>query len=127
MVASLEERKVSLETLNKWSDSFKIVANNLRLAVLFMLYGSEVLSGERKSLTFGQIRRILGFPNTRRAISNLSHHLSTLVKADFVEKEPLQIEKGKGKIEIVYHLSQKGRDFLRDFRVVEVIENELKK
>jgi len=123
----MEARKVSLLKLDKWTNSFKIVGNSLRLAVLFMLYGSEVLSGERKSLTFGQIRQVLGLPNTRRAISNLSHHVSTLVEADFIEKEPLQIEKGKGKVETIYHLSKKGYDFLSDFKVVEVIEEEMKK
>lgn len=123
----MEETRVSLENLNKWANSFKIVGNSLRLAVLFMLYGSEVLSGERKSLTFGQIRQVLGLPKTRRVISNLSHHLSTLIEADFIEKEPLQIEKGRGKIETIYHLSKKGHDFLSDFKVVEVIDEEMKK
>jgi len=123
----MEEGVVSLEKLNKWADSFKIVGNSLRLALLFMLYGSEVLSHKRKSLTFGQIRHVLGLPKTKRAISNLSHHLSILLDADFVEREPLQIEKGKGRIETIYHLSKKGYDFLSDFKVVEVIEDELKK
>jgi len=123
----MTETKVELEKLDKWADSFKIVGHALRLGLLFMLYGSEVLSGERQSLTFGQMKHILGFPNTNRANSNLSYHLSALIDASFIEKEPLQQEKGISEIEIIYHLSSKGRQFLKDFNVVQVIEEKLGK
>jgi DNA-binding transcriptional ArsR family regulator len=123
----MTESKVDLEKLSKWADSFKTVGHALRLGLLFMLYGSEVLSDTRKSLTFGQIRQILGFPNTNRANSNLSYHLSALIEAGFIEKEPIQAEKGISEIETIYHLSPKGRQFLTDFNVVQVIEEKLSK
>jgi hypothetical protein len=121
------EDKAEIEKLGKWADSFKAIGNALRLGLLFMLYGSEVLSGDRKSLTFGQMRQVLGYPNTSRANSNLLYHLSTLIDAGFIEKEPHQAEKGISEIETIYHLSAKGRNFLEDFNVVQVIEEKLHK
>lgn len=116
-----------LKNLDRWADSFKAIGNALRLGVLFMLYGSEVLSGDTKSLTFGEMRHILGYPNTSRANNNLSYHLSALIEARLIEKEARQLKKGVGQIDTVYHLSTKGRQFLKDFRVVDVIEEKLGK
>jgi DNA-binding transcriptional ArsR family regulator len=121
------EAKAEIEKLDKWADSFKAIGNALRLGLLFMLYGSEVLSGDRKSLTFGEMRQVLGYPNSNRANSNLSYHLSALIDASFVEKEPRQAEKGVSEVETIYHLSAKGRSFLEDFNVVQVIEEKLRK
>lgn len=118
---------VEMEKLGKWADSFKAVGNALRLYLLFMLYGSEVLSGNKKSLTFGEMRHVLGYPNTTRVNSNLAYHLAALIDAGFVEKEPQQAEKGISEIEIIYHLSSKGQSFLEDFNVVQVIQEKLGK
>jgi hypothetical protein len=117
--------EVELGKLGKWADDFKTVGNALRLYLLFMLYGSEVLSGNKKSLTFGEMRHVLGYPNTNRVNSNLSYHLSALIGAGFVEKEPQQTDKGIGEIEVIYHLSSKGKNFLEDFNVVQVIQEKL--
>lgn len=119
--------EVDFDKLNTWADSFKAVGNALRLNILFMLYGSEVLSGERKSLTFGQMRLIIGYPNTSRTNSNLLYHIKALIDSGFVEKEPVQEKRGVGEIGVIYHLSSKGRQFLKDFNVIEVIEEELEK
>jgi hypothetical protein len=118
---------MNFDKFQKWADEFKTVGNSLRLGLLFMLYGSEVLSGHRKSLTFGQMRQVLGYPNTNRANSNLAYHLVALINARFIEKEPLQVKKGVGEIETIYHLSPKGQEFLKDFNVIEVIESKLSK
>ena len=92
-----------------------------------MLYGSEVLTVSAKSLTFGQIKGILGLPDSSRATSNLSYHIAELIDAGFIEKEPFQSPKGTGKIQAIYHLSPKGHKFLVDFNVAQVIEEKLKR
>jgi DNA-binding transcriptional ArsR family regulator len=121
------QSEASIKKLSEWADSFKSVSNPIRLAILFMLYGSEVLTGRAKSLTFGQIKEILGLPDNTRATSNLSYHISELIDAGFIEKEPFQAEKGTGKVQVIYHLSSRGHKFLSDFNVAQVIEEKLKK
>ncbi len=121
----MTETIVDIDKLNKWAEDFKTAGNAVRLGILFMLCGSEILSKKLKSLTFGQMREILGYPNTSRANSNLAYHLSTLIDAHFIEKEPLQIEKGSSEIEVIYHLSPKGRQFLEDFSVFQVMKEKL--
>ena len=121
----MSESEPEIGKLQKWAQSFKVLGEPLRLGILFMLYGSEVLSDNQKSLTLGQMRRILGFPNERRVESNLVYHLNSLLSAGFVEKEPRQVEKGTGRVEVIYHLSAKSRDFLKDFKIVDVIEEKI--
>jgi len=124
---AMTETIVDIDKLTRWAEDFKTAGNVVRLGILFMLCGSEILSEKLKSLTFGQMREILGYPNTSRANSNLAYHLSALIDARFIEKEPLQIEKGSSGIEVIYHLSPKGRQFLGDFSVLQVMKEKLGK
>jgi DNA-binding transcriptional ArsR family regulator len=115
-----------LNKLGKWADSFKVIGHPLRLTILFMLYGSEVVSQNPKCLTFGQIREVLGFPENKRALNSLTYHLNELLEANFIEREPFQDEAGKSRVMSTYSLSRRAREFLSDFGLIEKIRQSLK-
>jgi len=113
-----------LDKLEKWADTFKAIGNPIRLAILFMLYGSQVMYGEH-SLTLSQMLAVLGFPKTKRSMNTLTYHIGGLLEASLVERTPHQKEEGKSQVQTVYHLSKKGRDFLKDFNLTDKIKEYL--
>jgi len=111
-----------LSTFEKWAEDFKAIAHPLRMAILFMLYGSEVLSEER-CLTVSEIRKILAFPNNKRSFNKIEHHLSVLLKKGFIERFGDQEQKGKSRIRVLYRTSDKAKTFLDDFNLDEKIRH----
>ena len=100
--------------LEKWAKSFKVIGHPIRLASIFILYGSDVLRG-KGSLRFNEIGEILGLPPE----SNLAHHLKELIKVGFVEKTPSKDEKGE--VFPLYHITERGKEFLGDFGLLETL------
>lgn len=128
----MSEEKLVVEKLEKWAESFKAVSHPMRLAVVIMLYGSNVLSEQQsllgdKSLTFTQILAVLGLPKSKRVANSLIYHLDKLIEYGFIERQPLQQEPGKTRVQTIYHISPKGHEFLKDFNLTDVIAANLKK
>lgn len=122
----MPEEKLRVEKLEKWAESFKVVSHPMRLAVVIMLYGSDLLSKKEslpsfRSLTFTQILAVLGLPNDKRAANNLTYHLDKLLECEFIKRKPQQEEEGKTRVQTIYHLSPKGNEFLKDFNLTGVI------
>ena len=120
-MSSVGERGVDLELIEGYADNFRAMGNPLRLAILFILYASVFLYGEH-CLTFRQIHDILGFPNKRRPISSLQHHMSVLLENNFIERIPHQEKRGKSKVKTLYQVADKGREFLTTFGMQEKIK-----
>ena len=120
-----ESQKLEIKELEKWADRFNVVSHPVRLAILFMLYGSDLLPSH-KSLTFTEILAVLGLPKNNRAENSLSYHLGKLIESGFIKKEPMQEVPGKTSVQIIYNLSTEGREFLEDFNMTEVIARNLK-
>lgn len=101
--------EMSLEKLQKWSKEFQILSDPFRLAILFILYGSQILGGAH-CLTFSQLRTML---KTSKS-STLAYHLAKLVEAELLEKIPIQEDKTK-RIYPVYRLSDHAIKLIEDF------------
>ena len=121
----MPEETLDIKKLEKWAESFRAISHPIRLAILFMLYGSEVIPAHR-SLTFTQILAVLGLPKAKRAQNSLGYHLDQLIQDGFIKRKPLQEEEGKTPIQTIYSISDKGREFIADFRLADVIEAHLK-
>ena len=121
----MADESPNLKKLKKWSDYFKAIGHPVRLTIIFMLYGSELLSQNPRCLSFGQIREILGFPDSKRAVNSLVYHLNELLNDDFIQREPFQDEIGKSPVKVTYSLSNKAREFLSDFGLIETIRQKL--
>lgn len=106
------------EKLKRWAELFKVLGHPIRLATLFILYGSDVLR-EKGSLRFSEIAYVLGLPPNK----NFTHHLDRLVKAGFIEKDAHKDEEGH--IYPLYHISNMGEEFLKDFQLMEPIREEI--
>ena len=125
MVSDLEEKTNKEDPgafVEHLSNDFKAVGHPLRLAILFILYGSEILYGE-KCLTYSQIQDVLGFPNIKRITNTLDHHIDILIKNEFIEKIPHQEKEGKSRVITLYRVKTKGRDFLKVFGIDKKIED----
>lgn len=122
----MPERKLEVKKLEKWAESFEAVSHPIRLALVVMLYGSDLLPNQ-KSLTFAQMLDILGLPKAKNAESSLSYHLDRLIESGFIAREPVQEEPGKSHIQTIYHITTKGQEFLADFNLVQVITANLSK
>jgi hypothetical protein len=70
--------------------------------------------------------KILGLPRTQRAETSLNYHIDKLIDGDFVIRKPLQEREGKSRVMTVYHLTSKAHEFLKDFKMSNVIEDFLK-
>ena len=108
------------EKLEKWAEIFKVLGHPIRLATIFILYGSDVLRG-KSSLRFSEIAYILGLPPKK----NLTHHLDQLLKVDLIEKTAHKDEAEQ--VYPLYHISNKGEEFLSDFNLLEPLRNEILK
>lgn len=122
----MSEEELDVKKLEKWAESFKAVGHPMRLAVVVMLYGSDLLS-DHQSLTFTQILAVLGLPKNKRVENSLIYHLGKLIDNGFIVRYPLQKEPGKTRVQTVYHISPKGQEFLRDFNLTNVIAMSLRK
>lgn len=67
------------------------MGNSIRLGILMVLYGSDMIEEDTPCLRFTQIKKITGIASD----SVLNHHLGRLVKAGLIEKDPHQDEDGK--------------------------------
>lgn len=106
------------DKLERWVDLFKVLGHPIRLSTLFILYGSEVL-GKKGSLRFSEIAYVLGLPPNK----NLTHHLDRLGKAGLIEKDAYKDEEGR--IYPLYHITDLGEEFLKDFHLIEPIRKEI--
>ena len=114
----------ALEILETWAEDFKIISHPLRMSVLFMLYGSEVLFG-KNCLTVSQIRDILSFPKNKKSFNKIEHHLSVLLEKGFVERYADQENEGKSQIKVLYKTSEKTKEFLKAFNLDQKITEAL--
>lgn len=105
-----ESMPVPHEKVEKWADSFKVVGNPIRLAILVILFASEFLE-QKKSLRFKEIRDTLGL----EVDEALSYHIRKLKNKGFIKKTPYNDEG------FTYHISKKGMEFLSDFGLAETI------
>lgn len=106
------------EKLEKWAELFKVLGHPLRLATIFILYGSDFLR-DKSSLRFSEIAFILGLPPKK----NLTHHLDQLLKVDLIDKTAYKDEAGQ--VYPLYHISPKGKEFLEDFNLLEPLRKEI--
>jgi DNA-binding transcriptional ArsR family regulator len=98
--------------LKKWAEYFRLIGHPARLAIVLMLYGSEVLRKSPHSLTFSEIKAISSIPSDE----NLSYHLRELEKAKFITKEPTKNENGR--VFPLYHITSFGKSFLKDIGII---------
>ena len=111
----------TLDVLQKWAESFRILGSPVRLAILFMLSGSEVAA--KNCLSVSQMRDVLGFPKNKNSFNIIEYHLSVLLKNDFVKRVSEQEEEGKSPIKVLYKTSSKTREFLDDLNLDEKIRD----
>lgn len=109
----MEERKLTLEDYARY---FKVVGNIQRLAIVLILYASEVFGGS-KALRFTQIVEVLEIP--KGGTGTFSNYLNILIEADFIRKE-----NGERKNPF-YHLGETGRRFLDDFGLTEKLNEKI--
>jgi len=105
-----EERKPTLEDYARY---FKVVCNPQRLAIVLILYASEVLGGS-KALRLTQIVEVLGIP--KAGTGTLSNYLNILTEADFIRKDD-----GERKNPL-YHIGKTGLEFLIEFGLTEKLD-----
>jgi DNA-binding transcriptional ArsR family regulator len=108
---------MSLTEIKKWSDTFDVLGNPVRLAIVVILYGSSLLFEGKHSLTFGQIMTVIEVPSK----PTLANHLRLLMDSGLIEKQPIKDENQR--VYPIYSLSDKGREFLIDFGMKGFIEN----
>jgi hypothetical protein len=63
-----------IANLEKWAKHFRVIGHPVRLAIILMLNGSEVLRHTQHSLTFSEIKSISSVPSDE----NLCYHLREL-------------------------------------------------
>ena len=107
---------MSIEELKKWSNTFDVLGNPIRLAIVVILYGSSLLFEGEHSLTFGQIMSVTQASSKPALVS----HLHQLMDAELIEKHPIKDEKER--VFPLYSISNKGKDFLLDFGMKDFIE-----
>ena len=122
----MPEENLDVKKLEKWAESFRAVGHPMRLSVLVMLYGSELLP-DHQSLSFPQIVAVLGLPKNKRVLNSLNYHIGRLIESGLVLRKPQQEEPGKTPVQTVYGISGKGREFIVDFNLADVIAAGLKK
>jgi DNA-binding transcriptional ArsR family regulator len=110
---------LSYQELKKWSDTFDVLGNPIRLAIVVILYGNSVLLEGKRELTFGQIMSIV------KASSKpaLASHLHELIEFGLIDKCPVKDDKNR--VYPIYVLSAKGKDFLIDFGLKAFIEKRI--
>jgi hypothetical protein len=84
-----------------------------------ILYGSSLLFEGFHSLTFGQIGSILQI-QSKPALASYLHQLTV---SGIVEKSPVKDENQR--VFPVYSLSEKGKNFLRDFGLEDLIQKRI--
>ena len=84
----VDTKSLSIEQM---ADILAAMGSSIRLGILMVLYGSDMLDEETPCLRFGQIKEITGIASA----SVLNHHLGRLIKAGLIEKDPHQDEDGK--------------------------------
>jgi DNA-binding transcriptional ArsR family regulator len=110
---------LSYQELKKWSDTFDVLGNPIRLAIVVILYGNSVLLEGKRELTFGQIMSIVKAPSKPA----LASHLHELIEFGLVDKFPVKDDRNR--VYPIYALSAKGKDFLIDFGLKEFIEKRI--
>lgn len=103
-------------SLEKWSDYFKLVGNPVRFAVVLLLYASEILRGKH-SLRFTEIAQILDIPSGSTSI--LTHYLNQLIEGGFLIKD------NKERRNPLYHISNEGRQFLEDLGLTKILKTKI--
>ena len=121
LIRSIRKRNrvLSDEELEEWAGTFNVLGNPARLAVVIVLYGNSLLFQEENLLSFGQINDIIQLPSKPA----LAAYLRQLVSAGVIEKHPF--EDVNQRIYPVYSLSKKGKEFLSDFGLKELIEKRI--
>lgn len=122
----MSEKELDIKKLEKWAENFKAIAHPMRLAIVVMLYGSELLPADQ-SLSFTHILAVLGLPKSKRVQNSLNYHLDKLIESGFILRKPLQQQPGKTPVRTIYSISDKGREFIGDFNLADVIATSLRK
>ena len=98
--------RVAEEKLKEWADAFEVLSHPIRLGILLILYGSEVLESLTPCLTYTQIKEIMEMPSE----SALAHHLKRLTDAKLVEKIAAKNEANRVYPE--YRIGERGEKLL---------------
>ena len=106
------------QDLKKWSGYFKVLGNPVRFAIVLLLYGSEILRGNR-SLRFTEIANVLSIPAASTSV--LTHYLDQLIKVGFVEKE-----NGERRNPL-YHIGGEGKAFLEELGLTDILRTRIEK
>jgi len=77
--------------IDQMADILAAMGNSIRLGLLMILYGSEMIEEDTPCLRFSQIKNISGIASD----SVLNHHLGRLLDAGLIKKEPHQNESGQ--------------------------------
>jgi len=107
---------MSQHELEKWANTFDVLGNPIRLAIIVVVYGSDLLFEEQHSLTFGQIKSVVEVPSKQAMAS----HLKKLVNSGLITKHAKKDEKNR--VYPLYTLTEKGKEFLTDFGLKDFIE-----
>ena len=105
------------EKLQKWTELFKIIAHPIRIAIFFILYGSDILRGERHCMRHNEIQEVLGLSKE----SSLTYHLKKMVDSRFVEKLSMT-DSPSSRPYPVYRTGKVGIQFLEDFGLKEPLK-----
>lgn len=119
LIVKAEQKRandVSFQEIKKWADTFDVLGNPLRLAIVVILYGSSLLFEGERSLTFSQIMSVVHAPSKPA----LASYLRELIQSGLVEKYATKDKNER--VYPIYSLSDKGKDFLNDFGLKDFIE-----
>jgi DNA-binding transcriptional ArsR family regulator len=106
------KQKSGGEGLEKWASLLKTIGNPTRLAILLILYANE-----EGSLTFTQLKEIMGLPSD----STLVHHLEILLKAKLIEK--IACKEGEiGRVYPKYQISKLGKELLEQTQLAQALQ-----
>jgi len=108
------------ENLREWADVLDVLGNPVRLGIILVLYGSEVLGMPTPCLTFTQIKEIMRLPSE----SALAHHLGRLVDVGLVDKTAAKDEANRVYPE--YRIGKRGTELLKKIGLADVLADYIK-
>jgi DNA-binding HxlR family transcriptional regulator len=105
--------------LEELSGVFDAIGNPMRLGLLIVLYGSEILhKGKKHSLGFTDLKKIMEVPSD----ATLNYHLEKLMTAGLIIRKPFQ-ESPTDRINTVYGVTDKTVRFLKEINLARAIED----
>jgi len=107
---------MEMEKLKRIAEIFELIGNPIRLGILFVLYGSDLLR-DKGSMTFTELREVMRLPND----AILDYHLKKLIEAGLVTKKAVQKDP-TSKITPVYKVTEKLVSFLEETGLAEPLK-----